>query len=151
MARGDGLQLLQRLSDEVRELPPVGPVDPAFERDLEDADPRLRGQARGRIGDAAGAQGVGDRGGQRRELDQLALPQPRVRVDDGLAPSGVLAAFLKTGTGRLQRRGDRFQRRRGVGRVGDGVDLVPPLRFTTATLTYLLPHTLIASHKFLRE
>ena len=48
IASGQGFELVERVSDELREVLLVGFVDPAFERDLEDSDPCLRGQARGR-------------------------------------------------------------------------------------------------------
>ncbi len=52
-------------------------LDPALKRDFEDSDPGLGGQTRGWVVDAAPAQRVGERRGERRELDQLALLQLR--------------------------------------------------------------------------
>ena len=89
--------------------------DPALERDLEDGDTRLGGQARGWVGHAAPAQRDGERRGQRGELDQFALLKVRVRGDDGLPLPGVFAALLKQRAGGLERRGDRLDRRRGLG------------------------------------
>jgi hypothetical protein len=40
-ARGNGLQLVQRVADELREAALVGLVDPALDRDPEDGDPGL--------------------------------------------------------------------------------------------------------------
>src|ERR1700737_1546901 len=40
-ARGHGFQLVERLSDVLRQVWLAGLVDPAFERDLEDSDPCL--------------------------------------------------------------------------------------------------------------
>ena len=45
---GQGFELVERVSDELREVLLVGFVDPALERDLDDSHPCLRGQARGR-------------------------------------------------------------------------------------------------------
>ncbi len=61
MARGNGFQLIERLSDESRQVLPVGLLDVAFKRDLEDSDSRLGGQTRGRVVDAAPAQRLGER------------------------------------------------------------------------------------------
>ncbi|MFB6565070.1 hypothetical protein ACFCYH_40360 [Streptomyces sp. NPDC056400] len=52
LARGHGLELLQRVADQAREIRLVGLADPASERDLEGADTDLGGQDRGRVGDA---------------------------------------------------------------------------------------------------
>ena len=65
-AGGHGLQLVERLPDELRQVSLAGVGHPALERDLEDGDPGLGGQARGRLGDAAPAQRVGERRGERR-------------------------------------------------------------------------------------
>ena len=56
MAGRDVPQLPQRLVDDFGQGPPVGLADPLFERHLEDADARLRREARGGLGDAARAQ-----------------------------------------------------------------------------------------------
>ena len=56
----------KRLADELRQVALAGLVDPALERDLEDGDARLGGQARRRLGDAAPAQRVGERRGRAR-------------------------------------------------------------------------------------
>jgi hypothetical protein len=79
IASGQGFELVERVWDELRDVLLVGFVDPAFERDLEDSDPCLRGQARGRVCGAAPAQRVGERRGQCCELDQLAFLKLCVR------------------------------------------------------------------------
>jgi hypothetical protein len=61
LARGHGLQLVQRVLDEPRQILLAVPVDPEPERDLEDRDPRLRGQARGRLTDTSPAQRARER------------------------------------------------------------------------------------------
>src|SRR6185437_14500796 len=121
-ARGHGLQLVERFGDELRQFRLAGSAVPAFERDLEDGYPRLGGQARGRFGDATLAQRLGQRRGERGELDQLSLLEASVGGDDRLTLPGVLAALLEQGTGGLQGRGDRLDRRRGRRRPGEGAD-----------------------------
>jgi|SRR5438552_2285632 len=58
-ARGHGFELVERLSDELRQVSLVGCVDPAFERDPEGGDACLGSQTRGWVYDAAPAQRVG--------------------------------------------------------------------------------------------
>ena len=62
-------------------------------------------EARGRLRDAALAQAVGERGGERRQLDQLALLQLGVGGDDGLAPRANVAALLEHAPRPASRRG----------------------------------------------
>src|SRR5262245_42313562 len=94
-ARGQGLEFVERLPDEFRQGPLPRAADPAFERHPEDGDPRLPGQARRPLGDAAFAQRPGERRAERGELDQLTFPQLRVRVDDRLPLPGEVAALLE--------------------------------------------------------
>jgi hypothetical protein len=63
-AGGHGFQLVKRVADELRQVSLVGLLDPAFERDSEDGDPGLGGQACRGVTDAAPAQRVGGRGGE---------------------------------------------------------------------------------------
>ena len=113
---------MQRLADELGQIPCVGVGDPAFERDPEDRDGRLSDHACVRLVDAALAQRGGERGGHRCELDQLALLKLRVGRDDGLALAGELVAVAKGGGDGFEADRDRFDRRRGGGRAGEGVD-----------------------------
>src|SRR5271154_3067067 len=99
LARGHGLQLVQRLLNKSRQILPAGLVDPESESDLEDCDPRLRGQARGRFTDAPAAQRGSECGGECGELDQLALLELGVRGNDGLTLPGAFAAFLEENAG----------------------------------------------------
>ena len=94
-------------------------VDPALDRDPEDADPRLGDQARGGLVDAAAAERLGERRGEDASLTQLALVELGVGGDEGLAPAGVLAALLEHLAGGLDRRGDGVDRRDAVARLGD--------------------------------
>jgi hypothetical protein len=94
LARGHGLQLVKRLPDESRQILLAVPVDPEPDRDLEDRDPRLRGQARGRFTDPPAAQRARERRGERGELDQLALLKFWVRGNDGLTLPGAFG-FLE--------------------------------------------------------
>lgn len=61
------------------------------------------------------AQGVGDGRGQPRELDQLALLQLGVGVDDLLALPGLFVAVPEDGRGRFERRGHGIDRGRRPG------------------------------------
>src|SRR5579859_4878380 len=63
-AGGHGLELVERLADELGQVALTGVVDPAFECNLEDGDPRLGSQTRGGVRDAALAQGGGYRRGE---------------------------------------------------------------------------------------
>ena len=86
--------------------------DPRPERDPEDGHPGLRGQCRGVV-DAAPPQCAGHRGGERRQLEEFALLQARVGVDDGLPGPGPGAALVgEERRGTLQRRCD--DRHRGA-------------------------------------
>ena len=102
-AAGDGSQVAEQVPHQVGEVELVGLIDPPFERDSEDSDPRLGGEARVGLRDTAPAQRVGERRGQRCELDQLALPELRARRDDRLTLSREIAAALHERTGRLER------------------------------------------------
>jgi DNA-binding transcriptional LysR family regulator len=119
---GDLSHLGQGLLDDLSQGLLAGPVGPATEGDLEDGDAGLGGQARPRVGDAAPSEGFGERFGERRELDQLALPQLRVRGDDGLALSREVADLLKRARGALESRADRVDRRQCGRRVVDPLD-----------------------------
>jgi hypothetical protein len=120
-ARGYSFELVQRLSDELWQVPLVGVVDPAFERDLEDRDPCLGRQTRGWVSDAAPPQSVGERRGKGSELDQLALSKLRVRCNNDLALPGVVAALLEEGAGGREGRGYRVYRGRGIRSAGERV------------------------------
>ena len=76
---------------------------PALEGDPEDRDRHLTGECRLRVGDAPPAQRVGERGGQRRQLDQLTFAELLAAQDDGLALPGELAAVVEERTGRRER------------------------------------------------
>ena len=119
LARGYGFQFLQGLSDDGRQVSLLELLVPAFNRDPEDGDPCLGGQTRGRVCDAALAQRVGDRRGERCELDQLAFVQLWVRCNDALALPGEFVALLKHGAGGLEGRRDRVHWRSGIRRAGN--------------------------------
>src|SRR5262245_35668538 len=70
------------LTDDPWQLQLTWFADPAREGDLEDGGPGLGGQARGRLSDTAVAERAGHRRSERRELDQLAFPEFRVRGHD---------------------------------------------------------------------
>ena len=123
-ARGYGFELIERLSDVLRQISPARVIDPAFESDSEDGDPCLRSQARGRLSDAALVQRAGERRREFCEFDQLALPQLCVRGNDGLALYGALAALLEAGAGSLQ--GGYYPR--SCGPLRPGPSPLPPSR-----------------------
>jgi len=101
----------ERLADALRQVRAPGLVDPAFERDLEDGDPRLGGQTRGWLLDAAPAQRVGERRSERCELDQLALLKLGARSDDGLALARQLPALPDESASGLEARSRSVDRR----------------------------------------
>ncbi|KHD74785.1 hypothetical protein [Actinoplanes utahensis] len=71
---------------------PAALVSPASsDRGLEDRDRRVGGQVRRAGRDSAPLQGVGQRLGEGRELDQFPLQQSRMCRNDALALAGVLA------------------------------------------------------------
>ena len=92
-----------------RQVSVVVLVDPALERDPEDGDPGLGGEARGRVADAAPAQRVGERRGERGELDQLALLELGVRGDDAPGAAGRIRGA--PGAARRRPRAPRRPRR----------------------------------------
>src|ERR1700727_446605 len=106
----DRSQLVERVAEELGEVWLIGVVDPAFEGDLEGGDPNLGRQARGRLADAAASQLLGDRRGERGELDQLALLQGGIRRDDARSRSRPLAPLLEQRTYRFERRRDGIDR-----------------------------------------
>lgn len=64
LARSHGFQLVQRLLDELWQILLACFADPEPESDLEDRDPRLRGEAGGRFTDAPLAQRASERRGE---------------------------------------------------------------------------------------
>ena len=97
-----------------------------LERDPENGDAGFGGEPGGRIPNAAPAQCFGEGGGERGELDELALLQLGVRVDHRLSLPGVRAAGgVEDRAGRREADGDRLHRRRrsrrGVDRTGDAL------------------------------
>jgi len=82
LPRSYGFELVEQLADELRQVSLASHAVPAFDRDLEDSDPRLGSQARGSVGEPALAQRASDRRGECGELDQLALLKSWVRGND---------------------------------------------------------------------
>jgi uncharacterized protein len=109
-ARSHSLQLIKGLPDVLPQIRRVAVADPAGKGDFEDRDSCLRGQCRGRVSDATPAQRARKRRCERRELDQFALAQLSVRVNDLLAPPGVVAALFEHRAGGFESSGDRIDR-----------------------------------------
>lgn len=82
-------QLREGMADKLLAVVSVRRVDPALERDREDAHAGLGGESGRRIGHSAAPQRLGDRSSERGELDDLAFAQIGVRSDDRLALAGL--------------------------------------------------------------
>ena len=109
-ARGYGSQLVERLSDESREVLLVGLLDIAFKCDLEDGDPRLSGQARGWIVDPRRRNAAASAAASDASLISSLL-KLRARGNDGLALPRELPALLDESTGGPETRDCRVDRR----------------------------------------